>query len=96
MQQEHTITLIEGAFSPDDAREILMRLISDKIRFHELKNFSSMERFGQYDASAQKRLPELSASMKSLEEVLEQAKQEKVQLRVSSQITIHFEPRPQG
>ena len=41
MKTKHEIELIAGTYSASDANEILMNLISDKIKFHQLKNFSS-------------------------------------------------------
>ena len=52
-------TLIEGQFSPEESAEILGSLFTAKIRFHEMKNFSSMERTGKPDPVSVKRLPQL-------------------------------------
>ena len=40
------IKLIDGIFSAKDGNEILMNLYASKIAFHQMKNFSSNERFG--------------------------------------------------
>jgi len=51
--------LISGEFNTKEAREILLNLIDSKIKFHNLKSFSTEERFGSKDASSMKRLAEL-------------------------------------
>jgi hypothetical protein len=46
MQKELHADLINGQFTPEDARELLTDLFSRKTNFHEIKNFSATERFG--------------------------------------------------
>lgn len=54
--------LIHGVFCPDDARELLMTLIDNKIGFHQLNNRSRRERFGEIDALVVKRIDKLRQS----------------------------------
>ncbi|WP_373520870.1 hypothetical protein [Aquiflexum sp.] len=53
------LELINGQFSSKDAKEILLQLFGDKIKYHQLRNLSSLERFGEFDKISVKRLPEL-------------------------------------
>ena len=62
--------LIDGVFSPDVAKEILVKLFLNKIQFHELKNFSTNERSGEDDPIAIKRIPELKESLIDIKEML--------------------------
>ena len=39
MNKMEQLNLIEGNFSDEEAKEILMNIISTKIHFHEMKNF---------------------------------------------------------
>ncbi|HRJ29917.1 MAG TPA: hypothetical protein PLG85_09110 [Cyclobacteriaceae bacterium] len=41
------ISLADDRFSQDETKEILLHLIYANIQFHQLKNFSSEERFGE-------------------------------------------------
>lgn len=59
--------LLNGVFTGSEAKEILVTLFSDKIRFHSLNNFSHEERFGAPDPHAMERIPVLR---KTLEDVL--------------------------
>ena len=43
--------LISGVFYPDEANQLLMTLIEDKISFHQRNNWSRRERFGETDAA---------------------------------------------
>ena len=66
--------LIEGTFSDQEAKDILKNFFESKIHFHEMRNFSSEERFGHKDAMAVKRIPELKQACKDILEIVQQAK----------------------
>lgn len=88
MNKIEKLTLIEGKFSFDEAKEILMTMFSSKINFHNIQNWSSQERFGKDDEVAQKRIPVLRNEMKILEEILLEAKAQNKKLAVNSEINI--------
>ncbi|MFT5964202.1 MAG: 23S rRNA G2445 N2-methylase RlmL [Flavobacterium sp.] len=88
MKNTKELKLIDGHFSPDEAREILMNAFTGKIDFHENKNFSSEERFGTEDATALKRIPELLKSMDIISKIIEEAKQNNETLQITSEIQI--------
>ncbi len=88
MKNTEKIKVIDGNFTYDEAKEILMNLISSKINFHNIKNFSSQEWFGKEDDVAQKRIPELKEEMEKLQVILSEAKKNNKRLIVSSEINI--------
>ena len=90
MKKNETLIIIYVNFSYDEAKEILMNILSSKINFYCLKNWSSQERFGIEDVSAQKRIPALRNEVKKLEEILSEAKAKNKKLVVSSDINISF------
>jgi hypothetical protein len=90
MKKNETLTFIDGSFSSDEAKEILMNILSSKINFYCIKNWSSQERFGKEDMYAQKRIPALRKEVKKLEEILSEAKAKNKKLIVSSDINISF------
>lgn len=51
--------LIQGKFPAKDAFEVLTQLISSKIQFHQLRNFSVHERTGKDDENAVLRIETL-------------------------------------
>lgn len=53
------INLIDGDFSANDAREIMIDLINKKIQFHSLKSHEIWEKSGAIDLNGQKRIKEL-------------------------------------
>jgi len=90
MKKNETLRIIDGNFNYDEAKEILMDILSSKINFYCIKNWSSQERFGIEDEFAQKRIPALRDEVKKLEEILSEAKAKNKKLVVSSDINISF------
>ena len=90
MNKTEKLNLIEGNFSDVEAKDILMNIFSSKINFHQLKNFSSQERFGKDDETAKKRIPELKVEIERLKQILSEAKAKNKTLVISSEINISF------
>lgn len=88
MTKTEKLRLIEGIFLAEEAKDILINIFSTKINFHELKNFSSLEKHGKEDKTAQKRIPELKREMEKLNEILSEAKAMNKKIMVSSEIKI--------
>lgn len=88
MQNLQKLTFIDGTFSPEEIREILINVYSSKINFHQIKNFSSRERFGKDDKTATKRIPELKQAMEEVLSIIETAKKNGGQLEIKSDICI--------
>lgn len=90
MNKNENLSLIEGSFNPEEAREILLNIFSTKINFHERKNFSSEERFGKSDAVALKRIPVLKQNLEKIVSVIADAEAKNKQVIISSQINIQL------
>lgn len=90
MENKQQLKLIDGAFLLDDGKEILNNIFSSKINFHQMKNFSSQERFGIDDAMAVKRIPELREEMQKLEKILKDAASQERKLIIRSVVEISF------
>lgn len=88
MKNTNEFKLIQGVFTPDEGKEIVMNAFIQKINFHQNKNFSSMERFGNEDVSSIKRIPELKISINKLSELIKIAKQNNQMLEITSEIII--------
>ena len=91
MKAKQPIKFIEGKFSPQEAKEVLVDLINHKINFHSLKNFSSEERFGKPVEGSQKRIEELKESREKIISIIQQAVDKNTNLRIESSINIAFE-----
>ncbi|WP_345250117.1 hypothetical protein [Nibrella saemangeumensis] len=83
-----TLNLIEGDFSVEEAREVLTNIFLTKIHFHQMKNFSSQERFGKQDETAVRRIPELKKQLEKLSYIVAEAKSKHKKLTISSEITL--------
>lgn len=88
MNKSKTITLIDGHFSSDDAFELLRNLYSSKIQFHQLKNFSSLERFGKEDEIAVKRIPELKESLEAILTLMKEMPSGENRIEIKSAVKI--------
>ena len=84
---ESNFKLIDGAFSVEEAQEVLGNLLEFKIQFHNKENFSSEIRNGVRNEQSLSRIESLKATRKSLFEYLDKfPKTEK--LTVFSEIKI--------
>jgi len=90
MKRSETITLIDGHFSSEDAFELLRNLYSSKIQFHQLKNFSSLERFGKEDKMAVERIPRLKESLESILNLMKEEAIGENMIEIKSVININF------
>jgi hypothetical protein len=88
MNIEEHVTLIDGTFSDIDAKEILLNIISTKIHFHSMKNFSAQERFGKQDTQSVKRMTDLNHDFEKIKEIIDHAKATNLNLTIHS--TIHI------
>ena len=91
MSKTEKLTFIEGTFSNEDAKDILLNIFSAKINFHQLKNFSSQERFGKNDEIAKERIFALTKELEKVEKILQDAKLKNKKLKVSSQIVVSLQ-----
>jgi hypothetical protein len=91
MKKTETIELVKGTFTPDEAREILFQLLDSKINFHNVKNWSSRERFGKPDADSERRLRHLRESRKKVETLVSKSINEEKNITLNSSIEINIE-----
>lgn len=84
--------LINGSFVPDDAREVLMTLINDKISFHERNHWSQQERFGESSSAVVKRIEELRQTKGDVFEWIENIPATGMKLNIRCNIEIALEP----
>ena len=88
MIKNEKLKFIEGTFLYEEAKEVLFNIFSAKINFHQMKNFSSQERFGKDDEMATRRIPALKNEIVKLEKILADARTKKKKLIISSEINI--------
>ncbi|HCL06651.1 MAG TPA: hypothetical protein DHW64_12150 [Chitinophagaceae bacterium] len=88
MNTTEKVTLINGVFTPDEAKEVLLTLLNHKINFHRMRNFSSEERFGKPDPVSAKRLPALYESREQVLSILNDATTSGYKLEIESLVSI--------
>lgn len=88
MKNNSNLTLIEEEISCEDANEILTKMFFSNLNFHNIKNWSSQERYGTDDEIAQERIPALKREMEKLQTILSEARVNRKKLVVSSSIKI--------
>jgi hypothetical protein len=82
--------LVEGDFSAADAKEILLRLIEQKISFHNLKCFSHEVRYGSKDEHSLERIEELNKTKVKLILIINQAQIDGNLLSINSSIDVQI------
>lgn len=90
MSNTEKLVLIDGTFVYDDVKEILNHIFLAKINFHQLKNFSSQERFGIEDEVAKKRIPELRKELDRIEALLEDTKGKDISFTIKAEVNLSF------
>jgi hypothetical protein len=93
MAGSQTFKLIDGSFTQAEAREILLSLISAKLKFHTLKKFSDLERFGQDTMQSEKRIKELNDLDKEIRSFLDTAETADCIISITSNIDILITPK---
>jgi histidinol phosphatase-like PHP family hydrolase len=87
---KQTEDLVRGEYSAEEAKEIVSNLIMQKINFHNLRDFSSRERYGKADEISLKRIEELKESRQLMFEIIEAAKEDGKAVKINSSITIEL------
>jgi hypothetical protein len=95
MSNNLSLSLIEGAFNTEEAKEVLMNIFATKIQFHDMRNFSAQERLGKEDEASLKRIPVLKNCIKEMQMYLEEANKEGVDVTINASIHISFAEKKQ-
>jgi dihydroorotase len=90
MNNTEKITLINGVYKQEDAKEILMTVFNEKVKFHELKQFSMKVCFGKEDEAINNRVLELKESMNKIEAIILAAKAENKFIKIQAEVNISF------
>ena len=84
------IKFIDGTFNTEDASEILLAVLNDKINFHSTLLFSNTERFGVDASNSQLRIKELRADKERVAAMMKEAKESGALVKVGSTISIEL------
>ena len=88
--ETQNLELIKGEFSVLEAKELLFNLINQKINFHNLRDWSSQERYGMPDENSVQRIQQLKQSKESLQELVQIARKEGLSFKIDAKISIEL------
>ena len=88
MNTQQHFQLIDGTFTPDQARQVLGSMVKSKIEFHSLVKHSESERSAQSGLSSEERLRALRALDEQLKALFESAKADGKKLEVKGSFDI--------
>lgn len=92
MNTTQRYTLLNGIFSPDEARQVLLSLVKSKIDFHNMEKLSNEERFGRDIAHSERRLAELRQLHETLRTTCQSAADTARRVQVNGWIEITLIP----
>ena len=87
---KHQFKLIEGNFSTDEAKKVLMSVINSKINYHNLNAFSDFVRNNENESNTKTRVSELVASREGIIKIIEEAEAKEMKLNIKSNIIIEL------
>jgi len=82
--------LVNGVFSAEEAKTVLMTLITNKINFHSLNSFSDYVRFNEDIDKSKKRISELTTTREEILKLMEEAEKNGMKLNIKSNISIEL------
>lgn len=90
METNLNLSLINGVYSTEEAKEILMNIFASKIQFHELKNLRSIVTRDTEDEASTSRVLQLKHAVNQFNELLKQAEENNLELSIQSSIQINL------
>jgi len=84
------ITFIKGHYSPAEAADVLLSLINDKIKFHNVKLLNLREEEPDRMPGSDERLKGLREAKKIIEQLVLQAHEHGQELEINSNIEIRL------
>lgn len=91
MKHHKTYSFIEGIFEPLDAKELLLELFREKMKFHNTKNFSSIIRFNKPIIGSKEKVDELRKTKEDIVRLIGIALANNKKLKIVSEIKIYID-----
>lgn len=82
--------LVEGTFNAEDSEEILLTLIEQKIKFHELKSFSNEVKTGNKHTESLNKVAELNETRAKIKQLLNSEANKYAEFNILSTINIEI------
>ncbi|MDH4473355.1 MAG: hypothetical protein QE487_12175 [Fluviicola sp.] len=87
-EQQHQ--LINGLFTPEEAKQMLFSLINSKISFNQIEKFTIQEKTSGDVSHSEKRIKELKALYREVENIVSKASDTSKRLKIESTITFEL------
>lgn len=84
--------LINNTFEVDEAKELVIQLLSEKVAFVKDRIYALEEKFGITSPNLNQRLVELNKAIEEVNEFMEQIDEEAMDVRVQCPINIELVP----
>lgn len=91
-QKDYQFKLVEGQYTPLEAKKILLGLINSKINFHQLENFSSEIRFNKDTAHSKIRIELLTDASENITDLIAFSILNDMQFKIDGTIQISLVP----
>ena len=90
MGTQNEYKFIEGDFTAEEAKTLLMALITNKVNFHNLNSFSDYVRFNESAEKSKKRISELTGTREEILKLIDTAEKSGKKLNIKSVINIEL------
>jgi hypothetical protein len=87
---KYKFKLIEGDFSSQDAKTVLMTVINSKVDFHNLNTFSEFVKNNETCETSKRRVSALTTAREDILKLIEEGKKNGKRLKINGDITIEF------
>ena len=88
IEKKLEVKFITGEFSQEDARELLLSIISKKIQFHSVDSLSRWEKNANEDSCAKNRFEELQSARAQVLQLLTSQSTKDKKIKINSIIEI--------
>lgn len=88
---QQNVKLIEGTFTPSEAADILISMISKKVNFHKLQRLSALEQYCDDDTlHLDDRIGQLKKAEKDIKELIVEARTQGYHFKISGTVDIEL------
>jgi hypothetical protein len=94
MKNKQDFKLIDGQFTPLEAKSILFTLVNSKINFHSMESFGITIRSSGDVSLHEKRIRELKKTNTDIKKLMDYALKNKLQVKVNGNIVIQLQNAP--
>jgi len=91
VESKNEIKLIDGVFTPNEAKSIIVTMIDNKIKYHKLDDFSYHIRKNRHPHHSEQRIAELVDTKNELRNWIDTVQQYSTQLKIKGTITIELD-----